>query len=92
MPVNLIRELGLDQKPITVRYGGRDLSLEEAESLYASLPKTNKEEINLTKVLFRQINKAKNLRAERADALSRASGLQGEALRERLASSIYLAY
>ena len=87
VPVNLIRELGLDQKPITVRYGGRDLSLEEAESLYASLPKTNREEINLTKVLFRQINKAKNLRAERADAMSRASGLQGEALRERLASS-----
>ena len=87
VPVNLIRELGLDQKPITVRYGGRDLSLEEAESLYASLPKTNKEEINLTKVLFRQINKAKNLRAERADAMSRASGLQGEDLRERLASS-----
>jgi hypothetical protein len=87
VPVNLIKELGLDQKPIMVRYGTDDLTLEEAEALYASLPKGNKEEINQTKVLFEQILKARNVKAGREDAMSRASGLQGEDLRERLASS-----
>ena len=48
-----------------------DLTLEEAESLYASLPKGNREEINQTKVLFEQILKARNLKAERADAMAR---------------------
>ena len=92
VPVNIMRELGLREKPIMVRYAGEDIPLDEAEAAYAAMPSNNK-----NKVLFEAIKEGRKTKAARDTELGGeidpdtgqrvGAGLQGERLRQRLASA-----
>ena len=96
IPVNLLRELGLDQKPVMVRYAGNEYTIDEAFRLYEIDPN-----LKGSKVLKKAINEAEKKKALRDKELKKTrpvspweedeflggAGFQGEQLRQRLASA-----